>query len=42
MEENTKMDPKGIGWESLEWNNVAQDTDSWRVVERAAMKRQLL
>jgi hypothetical protein len=34
------MDPKEIWLESLEWINVAQDTDSWLVVERAAMKRQ--
>jgi hypothetical protein len=34
------MDPE-IGWESLEWINVAQDTDRWRVVDRKAMKRQV-
>jgi hypothetical protein len=36
------MDPKEIGWESLEWINLAQDTDRRRVVDRTAMKSQVL
>jgi hypothetical protein len=28
-ENNTKSDPKQIGWENAEWINLAQDRDQW-------------
>jgi hypothetical protein len=28
-EDNIKMDLQGIGWEGLDWIDLAQDRDNW-------------
>jgi hypothetical protein len=30
MEDNIKMDLSEVGWESMDWIDVAQDRDRWR------------
>jgi hypothetical protein len=27
------MDIRGIGWDGLDWINLAQDVDQWRALE---------
>jgi hypothetical protein len=29
--DNIKMDLREIGWDRMEWTNVSQDRDQWRV-----------
>jgi hypothetical protein len=36
-EDNIKMDRKEVGWEVLEWIDMAQDRDRWRAVVSAVM-----
>jgi hypothetical protein len=35
--DNIKMDLKEIGWDGMEWINVAQDRDQWRALVNAVM-----
>jgi hypothetical protein len=37
MEDNIRMDVREIGWESVDWINLAQDRDQWRAVVNTAM-----
>jgi hypothetical protein len=36
-EDNIKMDHKGIGWESMDWMDLAQDRDKWQAVVNSVM-----
>jgi len=36
-EDNIKMDLQGVGCEGMEWIELAQDRDRWRVLVTAAM-----
>jgi hypothetical protein len=36
-EYNIKMDLQEVGWEGVEWIDMAQDRDSWRAVVNAVM-----
>jgi hypothetical protein len=35
--DNIKMDIKEIGWDSMDWIDVAQDRDHWRTVVNTIM-----
>jgi hypothetical protein len=35
--ENIKLDLRGTGWDGMDWTNVAQDKDKWRVLVNMAM-----
>jgi hypothetical protein len=36
------MDLGEIGWDGMDWNDLAQDTDHWRALVRAVMKLRVL
>jgi hypothetical protein len=36
-EDNIKMDLKEMGWEGVDWIDMAQDRDRWRAVVNALM-----
>jgi hypothetical protein len=36
-EDNIKMDLQEVGWEGLDWIDMAQDRDRWRAVVNAVM-----
>jgi hypothetical protein len=36
--DNIKMKLRVIGWEGMDWIDVAQDRDQWRVLLNTAMK----
>jgi hypothetical protein len=36
-EDNIKMDLPEIGWESMDWIDLAQDRDRWRAVVNTVM-----
>jgi hypothetical protein len=40
-ENNIKIDLKEIGWESVDWNNVAQDMDWWWTLMNVVMNFQV-
>jgi hypothetical protein len=35
--ENIKMDLRVIGWEGMDWIDLAQDRDQWRSLVHAVM-----
>jgi hypothetical protein len=35
--DNIKMDLRGIGWDGMDWIDLAQDKDRWRVLMKAVM-----
>jgi hypothetical protein len=37
MEDNIKMDLQEVGWETMDWTELAQDRDRWRAVVNAIM-----
>jgi hypothetical protein len=37
-EDNIKMDLREIGWGSMDWINLAQDRDQWRVLVDTVMR----
>jgi hypothetical protein len=37
MVDNIKMDLKEIGWNGIDWIDLAQDMDQWRALVRAVM-----
>jgi hypothetical protein len=37
MKDNINMEHREIGWEAVEWINVAQDTDWWWVFVNVVM-----
>jgi hypothetical protein len=34
---NIKMDLREIGWDGMDWIDLAQDTDQWRAVVKTVM-----
>jgi hypothetical protein len=36
-EDNIKMDVRKVGWGGMEWNDLAQDRDWWRVLVNTVM-----
>jgi hypothetical protein len=36
-ENNIKMDLREIGWDGMDWIDLAQDRDQWRVLVNAVM-----
>jgi ribosome biogenesis protein Nip4 len=37
-EDNIRMDPREIGWESMDWIHLAQGRDQWWAVVNTVMK----
>jgi hypothetical protein len=37
--DNIKMDLREIGWDSMDWIDLAQARDQWRVLENTIMNR---
>jgi hypothetical protein len=37
-EDNVRMDLQEIGWEGVNWMNMAQDMDQWRAFVNTVMK----
>jgi hypothetical protein len=35
--DNIKMDLREIGWEGMDWIDLAQDSDQWRALVNTAM-----
>jgi hypothetical protein len=35
--DNIKMDPREIGWDFMDWIDLAQDRDQWRALVNAVM-----
>jgi hypothetical protein len=35
--DNVKMDFRGIGWYSMDWIDLTQDTDQWRALVNTVM-----
>jgi hypothetical protein len=36
-EDNTRMDLREIGWDGMDWINLAQDGDQWRALVNTVM-----
>jgi hypothetical protein len=36
-EDNNKMDLQEVGWEGMDWIDMAQDRDRWRALVNAVM-----
>jgi len=36
-EDNTKMDHQEVGWEGMDWIDLAQDRDRWRALVNVVM-----
>jgi hypothetical protein len=36
--DNIKIDLRQIGWDGMDWIDLAQDTDQWRVLMNTVMK----
>ena len=39
-EDNVKMDLKEVGWEGMDWTNLAQDMDNWQAAANMVMNVQ--
>jgi hypothetical protein len=39
--DNMKMDLREIGWDAMDWFDLAQDRDQWRALVNAAMNLQV-
>jgi hypothetical protein len=35
--DNIKMDLRGIGWDDMDWIDLAQDRDQWRALMNTVM-----
>jgi hypothetical protein len=35
--DNIKMDLRGVGWDGMDWIDVAQERDRWRALVNAVM-----
>jgi hypothetical protein len=35
--DNIKMDLREVGWDGMDWINIAQDRDQWRVLVKTVM-----
>jgi hypothetical protein len=40
-EDNIKMDLREIGWAGIDWINLAQDRDHWRVLVNTVMNHRV-
>jgi hypothetical protein len=40
--DNIKIDRKGIGWDGIDWIDLAQDRDQWRALVNTVMNLQVL
>jgi hypothetical protein len=40
-EDNIKMDLRHVGWEGIDWIDLAEDRDSWRAVVNTVMNFRL-
>jgi hypothetical protein len=40
-EDNIKMDLQEVGWEGVDWIDMAEDRDRWRAVVKAIMNIQV-
>jgi hypothetical protein len=36
-EDNTRMNLREIGWDGMDWIDLAQDTDQWRALVNTVM-----
>jgi hypothetical protein len=36
-EDNIKLDLRGIGWDGMDWIDLAQDRDQWRALVNTVM-----
>jgi hypothetical protein len=41
LEDNIKMDLRGIEWSGMDWIGLAQDRDRWRVLVNTVMNLQV-
>jgi len=41
MEDNIKMDLKGVEWRSMDWIDMAWDISNWRELVKAVMNLQV-
>jgi hypothetical protein len=39
--DNIKMDLREIGWDGMDWTDLAQDVDQWRVLVNTVMNLQV-
>jgi hypothetical protein len=39
--DNIKMDLREIGWDGMDWINLAQDRDQWRALVKTVMNLQV-
>jgi hypothetical protein len=39
--DNIKMDLRGIGWDGMDWIDLAQDRDQWRILVNMVMNLQV-
>jgi hypothetical protein len=39
--ENIKMDLRAIGWDGMDWIDLAQDRDQWRALVKTVMNLQV-
>jgi hypothetical protein len=39
--DNIKMNLREIGWDGMDWSNLAQDRDQWRAIVNTVMNRQV-
>jgi hypothetical protein len=40
-EDNIKMNLQKVGWEGMDWINLAQNIDRWRAIVNAVMNLQV-
>jgi hypothetical protein len=38
QEDNIKMDIQEVGWDGMEWTDLARDVDRWRALVNRVMK----
>jgi hypothetical protein len=39
-EDNIKLDPREIGWDGVDWIDMAQDRDQWRALLNTVLNLQ--
>jgi hypothetical protein len=40
-EDNIKIDLREIGWDGMDWIDLAQDRDQWRILVKTVTKRRV-